>query len=186
MRNQVCIRDIEAMIERAKELVSSSSYNDILAGLCLLTGRRRSELMKSAKFTRVTGSKNKLYFKGQLKTKDNKDRYIIYALGDSADLCKSGLKRLRALKDCSKMSTKEIDRRFQKSTNTAINRHFFDFVGGDKDMVTSHRLRAVYSIYCFEYHRPKGISANLFLSELLGHKEGDFDTLNNYQRYYIE
>ena len=49
-------------------------------------------------------------FKGQLKTKDTKLKYQIYAIENSRDLCKAALKKLREMVDTTALSNDETAR----------------------------------------------------------------------------
>ena len=172
------------MIQCAERMLKNDSVADITAGLCLLTGRRMSEVLKTAKFTNRSNNTNKAYFSGQLKSKGTdklKDKVAIYTLVDRA-IIKEATKRLRQLCDTSKLTTEQINRKFESSVNSACWSSFDMYIG----KCTSHDLRKVYGAICREWYKPAEQSDNSFLASILGHSSEDLNTVNSYNKYYLK
>ncbi len=176
------IRKYNSMILKAIELLDSNSYAEICSALCFLTGRRMTEILKTAKFTNSKNSKKVMYFKGQLKTKSLSQKYEIYVLGNSKTKCKQALKRLRDIKDTKEMTNLEVSRKFETTVNARVNALFSEFIG----RCTAHDLRKAYATICAELHKKKSQTKNSFFSQILGHDEDDIQTANSYQKYYIK
>lgn len=175
------IANYELMIEAARQLLESSKYSDIALGLCFLTGRRLTEVLKTARFTDYKRRSYMVNFDGQLKKKENATRYPIYTLGNYAKECKAALKKLRSMLDTRNMSNKEVERKYHKTVNQRCNLKFNIYIG----RCTAHNLRAAYAAVCSEVYRPVTIEQNLFLSGILGHNWNDTDTASSYKKYRI-
>ena len=187
-RNTRFVSDYKKLIEISKEMLASEKKHDIAIGLMVLTGRRPSEIMKSASFKSHKRRVKELLFKGQLKTKGNvsEDKeYKIYALGGSANLCIKALSRLRALTiEDKEKSTAAITRKYNSSLNIKLPRivgAYFEDTPSCKD------LRKAYASICLHlYQKDNEGMKNAFLCDLLGHSENDIQTANSYSKYYIK
>lgn len=182
------IKDIDKMIVKAIDLLDSNDVGELTAALCLMTGRRMTEILKTAKFTNSKNSKKVMYFRGQLKTDNKKMKYEIYSIENTRDLCKAALRKLRSIVDTSKMTNYEVSRKYENVVNSACRRLFSRNVGkADIDHCTAHVLRNIYALYCLEnYKVDKWQTPNSFLSQILGHEEDDVITANSYQKYYLK
>ncbi len=181
-KNLTEIKDYKLMISTALELIDSDKYAKIAAGLCLLTGRRLTEILKTAKFTNSKNSQKVMYFKGQLKTDKIGFKYEMYALGNSRDKCKKALKRLRSILDTTKLSNDETSRKYNQVLNYRVRCSFGKFLGD----CSSHCLRKAYATICTKEYKPTSQTTNSFLVQILGHERDDLDVANSYQKYYIE
>lgn len=184
-KNRLPITDYQGAINKAKDLLQSDLPKEITLGLCLLTGRRPSEVLKTAKFYNYKRSSNMLLFEGQIKNRDiDKGRFAIYALDNSAKECKEALKKLRGLTDLTKLDLEQVKNRYQPQLQTAVKYHFSKFIGH----CPAYDLRRVYAcIVGFLYHdqnSPK--NRNVFISEIMGHNEGDTSTTKSYDKFYIK
>ena len=187
-RNTRFIVEYKKLIEISKDMLLSEKKHDIAIGLMLLTGRRPSEIMKSASFKSHKRRVKELLFKGQLKTKGNvsEDKeYKIYALGGSANLCIKALSRLRALTiEDKEKSTAAITRKYNSSLNIKLPRivgAYFEDTPSCKD------LRKAYAAICLHlYQEDSEGMKNAFLCDLLGHLDSDIETANSYSKYYIK
>jgi integrase len=175
------VKNIDKMLNLAVELLDSESVSEIVSGLCLLTGRRMTEILKTAKFKNSRNSKKVMLFEGQLKTEEQRT-YEIYVLRDSKKECKKALKRLRLLVNTKKMSNYEVSRKYETSVNAKVNAYFQSYIG----KCSAHDLRKVYATYCSEHFKEKSQTVNSFLSQILGHGSDDIKTANSYQKYYLE
>ncbi len=175
------IDNYQLMIVHALGLLSSPKPTEIASGLCFLTGRRSTEIMKTAKFTLVGNSNQQLYFKGQLKKGGDWPKYKIYCLGNSAHICKNALKVLREKVDTTELTEEQTKKRYAGSVNNYAFRSFNKFIGD----CTSHDLRKAYGIICIQEFKPIDQKPNGFLPQILGHSKDDTTTCNSYQKYYI-
>lgn len=182
------VRNVEGMISQAIDLLDSNNVGEIAAALCLMTGRRMTEILKTAKFTNSKNSQKVMYFKGQLKTEDQNLKYEIYALKSMRDKCKAALKKLRSMIDTKNMTNFEVSRKYENVVNSACRRLFSRNVGRmDLDFCTAHTLRNIYALYCLEnYKTDVAQKPNSFLSQILGHGSDDVETANSYQKYYLK
>ena len=181
------VRNVEKMIQIALKLLDSSKYSDIVSALCLLTGRRMTEILKTAKFTNSRNSQKVMNFKGQLKTKDTKLKYQIYAIENSRDLCKAALKKLREMVDTTALSNDETARKYEATINANCRKLFSSFIGKrDIDFCTCHDLRNIYALYCCEHYKSEEQTDSSFIAEILGHDTDALKTAQSYQKFYLK
>lgn len=176
------IKNYEQMIQKAIRLLDSTKYSEITSALCFLTGRRATEILKTAKFTNSKNSQKVMYFEGQLKTDIIGLKYEIYVLGNSRDKCKRALKRLRGILDTKKMSKYDVSRKYETTINAKVKACFSEFIGS----CSAHKLRKAYSTICVKLYKEEKQAINSFLSMILGHGEDDVKIANSYQKYYIK
>lgn len=181
-RQQAAIFNHKSMIEAAIKLLGSGHVGRTCAALCLLTGRRMTEIMKTAKFTNCNNNSNTVYFKGQLK-QDNADlKYKIYTLADRAKI-KAALKFIRQTADCRKMTAAQVDAKYNNTVNTYVKREFAKYIGGGR---SSHDLRRCYAAIIADRYKPADKSVSAFYAEILGHGLDDVGTALRYQSFYIK
>lgn len=179
------IKEYQTALDLAKELLSSEKWFEVAVALCLLTGRRSTEILKTAKFTNVGNSKKKVFFKGQLKSKGlskEQNKYQIYILGDSKNECKNALKKLRSLLDCKNLSNEQTVKKYNSQLNNTVRRLFSGYLGD----CTAHDLRKAYATICTKEFKDDSQTVNSFLASLMGHSSDDLTTANSYQKYYIK
>mgnify|MGYP003654702598 CR=1 FL=1 len=182
------IVEYKKLIEISKEMLTSEKKHDIAIGLMILTGRRPSEIMKSASFKLHKRRVKELIFEGQLKTKENPqdlEPYKIYALGNSAKLCIKALAKLRELTiSDSELSIPAITRKYNSSLNIKLPRIVGSYF---EDTPTCKDLRKAYAAICVHlYQEDSEGMKNAFLCDLLGHGKDDIQTANSYSKYYIK
>ena len=186
-KKRVQIRNVEKMIQISLSLLDSSKYSDIVSALCLLTGRRMTEILKTAKLTNSRNSQKVAYFKGQLKTKNTNAKYQIYMLENSRDLCKVALKKVRKMVDASTLSNNETARKFETTINASCRLWFSSFIGKkDIDFCTCHDLRNIYALYCCEHYKSDEQTDSSFIAEILGHDTDALKTAQSYQKFYLK
>lgn len=176
------IEDYDKIILKAEELIESRAYTAKAVALCLLTGRRISEILQTAKFEFVDNSN--VLFSGQLKTKgsDNaqSEAYLIPVLSNSTSIIEA-LNQLRELKDFSGLTSKELHSKTNKSCNEAVKRYFEPLV---KNCCVKD-LRAIYATISYELFCPERISETAYHASILGHSELDLTTAQSYKDFYI-
>lgn len=196
------------MIAVARELIGTDSYLNVAMGLCLLTGRRPSEILLTAKFKEVKGLDNAVVFSGQLKTKDSelsRDNYLIPVLAPDKEII-AALGKLRNMRNFSELETdsgktlaQKINSKTAKSQNQSVARYFGAFLPdwqnneGKTEKVKPYNLRQVYLDICYRWFLDgrlnlsaipelKQDDKNIFCSLILGHTKDDLATVNSYMR----
>lgn len=166
-----------AAVATAKGLLKSNSYIALALGLSLLTGRRITEVLKTAQLTPLTPST--MQFSGQLKTKGaekSRDNYLIPVLADSAEIA-AALDRLRRSKDFSNYSESQINSLTSKETGIQCRRYF----GTSIPDVKPKDLRALYAQICWDTMGQDTPKLQLgYFAEILGHSEQDNITAVSY------
>lgn len=174
--------DADAMILKADELLQSDSYIALALGLMLLSGRRSTEILKTASFEPAT--EYSVIFSGQLKTKGSENAqtqpYEIPLLIE-ADRFIAAFNRLRQLKDLSGLSNDEVNRRCAKGLSDMVKKHFWQLVPG----VTAKDLRAAYATIAESLYNIDTVSADVFFATVLGHSEDDLNTAQSYKDFYL-
>lgn len=159
--------------KKAVSLINNSNnWQGVAVGLLALTGRRSTEILKTAIFTDI-GKTHKLHFEGQLKKKDGKKTdYEIITLCDSS-LIITALARLRRLKNCEGMENETIHRNTSKTLNRAVKKHFKTITG--LDSITAHDLRRIYAEVAYQRSKLKGESKDkiYMYASYLGHYDID-------------
>jgi Telomere resolvase len=149
------------LISRSKATLKDARANpfDIAAALGLVTGRRTIEIFKSAAFTAVT--EHTVMFSGQAKKSDVAEAvtYEIPVLA-APELINTALTRLRAAKDCSALTNREVNLKYASSANAAARR----LLGKEHHF---HSLRGIYAVIA--YNLPHRYSLNAFVAKVLGH-----------------
>ncbi len=169
LEHQQLLKDPDAIVSQAIELLSSVHWYDIAAGLGLLTGRRPGEVLKTAIFEPKT-----LYsvmFSGQLKRRDDPlPAYEIPTLCQASTAI-DALARLRAMLDTASMDVSDVTRKYSPLVQEAANRHFAELIPArhGKNDLYGHLFRAVYPrIACFWYC-PPSIADMHFMATIQGH-----------------
>lgn len=174
--------DPDELILKACELLKSESYLNLALGLMLLTGRRSTEILKTAEMTAV--SDESVIFAGQLKTKgsDNAQTlpYEIPVLTDSQTVI-NALTKLRQLRDFSNLTNDAVHSKANKSLSEAVKRYFDALIPS----VKLKDLRSAYATICHDFYCPNQISQTAYFAMVLGHSKEDLTTAQSYQDFYI-
>jgi Telomere resolvase len=163
-------KSIESITVQASELISKCKATlrdtranpfDTAAALALITGRRTVEIFKTAAFT--PASEHSVMFCGQAKKGDLLEA-IAYEIPVLAphDLINSALVRLRAAKDCTELTNRDVNLRYASSSNSGARR----LLGKEHHF---HTLRAVYAAVVYNCCLPHKYSLNAFVARVLGH-----------------
>ena len=175
------IVDCNGMIKKATTMLDSSRYSHVVCALCLLTGRRVGEILKTANFLSYKKSDSMLLFRGQLKKRENFGMYPIYVINKKSSKCKTALKRLRTMLDTKELTIEQLNRKYEKTINAQCMKEFSTYLG----RCSAHDLRKAYATICTTQHKKPNQTTNSFLSSILGHDSSDLTTANSYQKYYI-
>jgi integrase len=177
----------DEVIAKALELIKSECFSHVTLGLILLTGRRPSEILKTADFKVI--NVQTVMFTGQLKTRDCPTAktlpFPIPVLADSKIVC-DALTRLREMSQVKPLADKSVKACNSKAgvLSEACDRHFGKLI---KDC-TPHELRAAYAQICLAYRRPdraKRTDYEPYFAEILGHAEDDLDTSKKYKKFEL-
>lgn len=166
--------------EKAIELLNTKgSYTKVAIALCLLTGRRSVEILKTAKFTYV--SDDCILFDGQVKKGDLEVKpYPIPVLYDASEIIKA-LDYVRQVANFTELSNDAIHSRTNKTMNESAKKHFGSVIKG----VSVKSLRSAYAEIISFWHKPDHISKAKFMAGVLGHSELDKSTAQSYEDFYI-
>ncbi|BAZ70805.1 hypothetical protein NIES4106_56020 (plasmid) [Fischerella sp. NIES-4106] len=172
-----------------------SLWHQVAVALMILTGRRQSEIMSSAKFSPV-GSDSYVEFSGQLKRHDEETvgAYEIPVLANSAEAVIAGLQWLednnkrvaptdesyQAQQAAAKKSHDRFSRYLSESAKVACNKYIVlgegadwelpDESGKKKDRRKCHLFRQIYGQVVYPvYFEKSGRKLNQVLTEVMGH-----------------
>jgi len=162
--------DPDAVVTQAQSLLTSSYWQDVALGLSVLTGRRVTEILKTAEFHPETDWT--LQFSGQLKKRNVfLPPYEIPTL-IRADFVLSAWKHLRGMLDCSALSKEEVDALYAPEVRAVATRHFGSLVptrAGHEEHLYTHLFRCIYGQIAVFYFAPD-ILLNLdYMAEIYGH-----------------
>ena len=159
----------DAFIEKARSLLSSSSYLEKGIALMALTGRRPGEIFFSAKFSLP---KKKfpfpaLIFEGQLKTRNAPGTsFLPYPIPVLAEpkLIIAELAKLRSLKPFPSLHAVHV------TTSPQLSKYVpASFSSLDLPWKPGH-LRSAYAAICCHRFKPKNMTDDIFIADILGHK----------------
>ena len=178
-----CVDEYQAKID---VLLQSTDHKELVAGLIAATGRRPSEIYKSAEFKQV--SQFEVMFTGQAKTRGEKrEGYPTYTLVESAKVIDAlaRLRRMPEIKAIKTLTLAEIDSGKNNKMNAAIKQHFTPLINpphGEAEL-SAKNLRASYAAIAIYLFCPWTTSTNLFIKERLGHTSDA--TATAYEDYQI-
>lgn len=139
--NAIFIKNGQGLIDLAYSYIESYDYKKISIGLAILTGRRTSEILKTAKFTKV--DKSHIYFEGQLKH-ESSEGYVIPVLGKSDKIIKA-LENLRIIKHYK--SIESVNENASGELNKFIKKQLSEW----HKSLKMHDLRRFYNYVCYYY-----------------------------------
>lgn len=188
--NNMILVNPEWIKQKAHDLLvnKSSSLSDLAIGLALATGRRVTEIMKTAEFTKVDDKT--LMFKGQLKTKNRRlfeevSPYRVPCMVD-AEIVVKALRKLRKDSGNIELSFKDVLGNDVKSKikdgdlrdyyhNQAVQKYFTStFNSAIRSLLGDGRFtfkdsRAMYTEVTYEEHAKKGETRSAYRHRVLGH-----------------
>jgi len=175
--------EINKLIQTAIRDLSSDKYTRLCLALCLLTGRRTSELLLTASMQPIAG-KNQVTFEGQAKAAKDSDKsaYSIPVLHDPIAICEA-LERLKSIAPIHNLTLKQGE-----TLKSALNRRTGKTLAGvarNNYNIKPHDLRALYAEYCTLTLKPSNTSKNSYMADILGHDADDISTANSYQKFTI-
>ena len=196
--------DAVAVIEKAKELLNSSSYVSKVAGLYLLTGRRHGEILITGKFDDplfdtptdpiidewLEFDIESALFSGQTKRKNNQDIPYNIPLLAPLEIIEDGISWLREHKP------HQLGQRPKgsKELGVKVRKEFQDTkllpLPSGKDVhLNPHNLRSAYSAICWQLYRASEYSTrcteDIFIKAIMGHTENTTESAQSYLDYEI-
>ena len=174
--DQQFVENPAAIVEKAERLLSSERWYDLVVGLCMVTGRRPTEILKTARF--FPKSMYTVTFDGQLKKREdiNVLPYEIPTLV-LAEMVISAWRRLRALVDTTLLDNKQVSEKYHKDVNLAANRHFAGLIPqqSEKENLSARAFRAVYAHIAVLWFCPMRTSDRSYANAVLGHWQAKDD-----------
>lgn len=181
--------DADVFIEKAMELLGSSRYLEKGMALMALTGRRPGEIFLTAKFTLP---KKKLpfpslIFEGQLKTRNAPGTsvlpYLIPVLADPKRIIDQ-LAALRSLKPFPTLHAVHI------TTSPQLTKYVLASFGSPELPWKPGHLRSAYAAICCHRFKPKNMTDDIFIADILGHKllpgSAALSVGQSYKDFYIK
>jgi len=162
----------DAIVKRATVLLKSYQWSEIAAGLAVLTGRRSTEVIKTAQFEYK--SKFSVVFTGALK-RGNEPVECVFEIPTlcEASLVINAISSLREKlgEEVSQLSKRQVAARFGRAVATQCDRHFSELVPprDGKDNLYSHLFRAVYAIIASYWYCPPTIPEMEYRAAIQGH-----------------
>ncbi len=170
LEGQQLLDDPDAIVARGADLLRSGRWEDIALGLAVTTGRRLTEILKTAVFHPM--SRYTVQFEGQLKQKAERlSPYEIPTLVE-ADLVIEATRRLRTLLDCSSLDNTEVERRYGPVLRSTADRHFQGVIPkrtGREASLFVHLFRAIYGAIARLYFAPPTVNGLVYLATIEGH-----------------
>jgi hypothetical protein len=172
MENCQIITQPDAIVERATELLHSNVWPQVVVALAVVTGRRLTEVLKTAEFSHKT--EYSVMFKGQLKHegREIEAEFEIPTLVP-ASLVLNALVWLREHIDTTELEKDAVSRRHRTAVKAAANRDFVALVPPKfgKDDLYGHLMRSVYAALAVWYYCPLRVAELHYKSLVLGHEK---------------
>lgn len=168
--NQGLINNPDAIVEKATELLSSREWADVAAALAVLTGRRSSEILATARLYYKTDYS--VTFTGALKRRGEQQTlsFEIPTLAP-AQVVIEALNKLHDLVDTKGMSAEAVNQRYAEAVARACDRHFSDLVPlrSGRDNLYTHLFRTIYARIATHWYAPPNVADIEFMAAIQGH-----------------
>jgi len=166
-------RVVNAIVTKGTQILSSREWADIAAGLAVLTGRRSTEVMKTATFTPKTDYS--VTFSGALKRKGEQTPVVF----EIPTLCRAeyilkAIQRLREVVPTNHLTETQVNNRYSRSVAQSCNHHFADLVEPPvgKDNLYTHLFRKIYATIATYFYCPLDVDDAEYRAEIQGHFSG--------------
>jgi len=160
----------EAIASMAAQLLQSRIWSEVAAGLAVVTGRRVSEILKTARFT--FKSTYSVMFTGAVKRRQESValNFEIPTLVEAQTVIEA-IAKLRGWLDTSNMTNRQINERYEQAVAQACDRYFRDLVPlrEGKGNLYTHLFRAVYATIATHWFCPPTVSDLEFRAYIQGH-----------------
>jgi hypothetical protein len=193
----------ENLVKQATQLLDSSEWSDVGAGLAVLVGRRISEILLSEFSFKSPWS---LYFTGMAKKPESISAYLtieIPTLAPSPRVLKAVqmLQKFLEIEDLkltslsAKMAKQKVNQRFSGAIAAKCDQYFGKLIPtrSNKGNLYTHIFRAVYATIAAYWFCPPSVPEHSFKAEIQGHftitadgtKLPNFSARANYDDYAI-
>lgn len=159
----------DALLRKAEELLKGQLWDQLALGITLATGRRLTEVLKTAKFSPKTAYT--LWFEGQLKTQDRVlPPYEIPTLVQ-AQIVLDAFRRLRESLDCSHLSNDQVSDQYGPIMRKLADQQLCDLIPKRSEKVNlyTHISRSIYGRLCVLYFCPPITFDLHYMATILGH-----------------
>ncbi|MDJ0592679.1 MAG: protelomerase family protein [Pleurocapsa sp. MO_226.B13] len=160
----------EAIAFQAAQLLQSRIWSEVAAGLAVVTGRRVSEILKTAHFT--FKSTYSVLFTGAVKRRQESValNFEIPTLVEANTVIEA-IAKLRGWLDTSHLTNRQINERYEQAVAQACERYFRDLVPlrEGKGNLYTHLFRAVYATIATHWFCPPTVSDLEFRAYIQGH-----------------
>ena len=176
----------QPVIDAAVAALSSDSTWEIAAALILLTGRRPTEILKTAKFNQA--GPYQLEFSGQLKQRGKAPAsYEIYCLIRSHRLIDvfTRFRRIANIRELQAAENASVDSRLNATVNKAVRAVFsIDILPAPlgEPQLSAKNLRAAYTNIAYHLFGQSKQSIGSFAEDFLGHQNAA--SAASYEDYY--
>lgn len=168
--NQGLINHPDAIIQKATQLLSSREWADVAAALAVLTGRRSSEILATARFYYKTPYS--VTFTGALKRRGEQQTlsFEIPTLAP-AQMVIEALNKLHGWVDTKGMSAAAVNQRYAEAVARACDRNFCDLVPlrSGRDNLYTHLFRTIYARIATHWYAPPNVADIEFMAAIQGH-----------------
>lgn len=164
VNNNLILKDSEKFFKEILDGLKSKTFDKLLPALLLVSGRRTTEILKTASFGKT--KKGWIEFNGKLKSA-NKDGYTIPLLVRSSTF-KKALKQLRVLvpeivED--NLSNADVQNTFKTRINNAFNK-----INNRYNIsITPHNMRSLYVAFAEKKFKKKEQTYFAFANQILCH-----------------
>lgn len=162
----------DAIVAQAVRLLESPEWAEVAAGLTLLTGRRSTEILKTAEFE--VKSQWSVLFQGALKRRGEAVPLVFeIPTLTTAGRVVEAVERLRSLLGTVDMSGAAVSAKYGAAVSRASDRCFGELVPSPpgKESLYTHLWRSVYACIATFWYCPKHVWDVLFKAHALGHFE---------------
>ena len=163
---------VNAIATKATQLLQSREWSEIAAGLAVLTGRRSTEVLKTAQFEWKT--EFSVVFIGALKRK-GEEKVLSFEI---PTLCQSeyvisAWEKLRKILPTSELTNAQVNT-YSDSVSAACDKHFADLVNPTegRERLYTHLFRKIYATIATYFYCPANVDDAEFRAEIQGHFSG--------------
>ena len=166
------IHNPQAIADKARDLIHSDYWSEMAAGLAVVTGRRVSEVLKTAQFQYKT--QYSIIFSGALKRRQEKIECVfeIPTLLEANEVITCLTKLRNHLgREIESLSPRQLSGGYSRRVSEVCNKEFSSLVEKrkDKDNLYTHLFRAVYSTIASHWFCPPKVPVIEYRAAIQGH-----------------
>lgn len=159
----------DGIVEKARGLIESGNWADVVAGLAVVTGRRCAEILQTGEFSYK--SQYSLIFTGALKRREETPlEFEIPTLIEAKQVILA-VEWLRETINTEGMDNKGINRKYAEPVIKSCDLNFQGLIPPrtDKDNLYTHLFRAVYATIAVHWYCPPKVSELEYRAYIQGH-----------------